>query len=90
MAPKVSEPGPSCPASAPRRERGGRVTYIKASIFVEKDNHRKIIIGRHGQLIKQIGIEARREIEEILETKVYLDLQSKSGRTGATPPTSWI
>jgi len=50
------------------------LTHIRASIFVEKDNHRKIIIGRHGDLIKMIGIEARREIEPILETKVYLDL----------------
>ncbi len=44
---------------------------------MEKDNHRKIIIGRHGSLIKTIGIEARREIQDILETKVYLDLQVK-------------
>ncbi len=50
------------------------LTYIRASIFVEKDNHRKILIGRHGDLIKLIGIEARREIAEIVETKVYLDL----------------
>lgn len=51
------------------------VTLIRASIFVEKDNHRKIIIGRHGSLIKQVGIEARREIEEYVGHKVYLDLQ---------------
>ena len=61
------------PTPKPKRP----VIYIKASIFVEKDNHRKIVIGRHGQLIKQIGIEARREIEEILETRVYLDLTVK-------------
>jgi GTP-binding protein Era len=48
---------------------------IRASIFVEKDNHRKIIIGRHGSLIKQIGIEARQEISEYVGHKVYLDLQ---------------
>ena len=48
--------------------------YISASIFVEKDNHRKIIIGRKGSLIKTIGTEARKDIEEILEAKVYLDL----------------
>jgi len=51
------------------------MTYIRASIFVEKDNHRKIIIGRHGSLIKQIGIEARQEIVEYIGHKVYLDLQ---------------
>jgi len=63
-------------ASAQERNAGG-ATFIKASIFVEKPNHRKIIIGHQGSLIKQIGIEARREIEEILETKVYLNLQVK-------------
>lgn len=51
--------------------------YIKGSIFVEKDNHRKIIIGRHGSLIKTIGIESRKEIEEIMDARVYLDLQVK-------------
>ncbi len=51
------------------------MTIIQASVFVEKDNQRKIVIGRGGSLIKTIGIEARREIEEVLETKVYLGLQ---------------
>jgi GTP-binding protein Era len=51
------------------------ITLIRASIFVEKDNHRKIVIGRHGSLVKQVGIEARREIEEYVGHKVYLDLQ---------------
>jgi GTP-binding protein Era len=59
----------------PRKKRP--LAYIKASVFVEKDGQRKIIIGRHARLIKQIGIEARREIEEILGMKVYLDLQVK-------------
>jgi GTP-binding protein Era len=51
------------------------VKYIKASIFVEKDTHRKIIIGRQGSLIKMIGTEARMEMEDILEAKIFLDLQ---------------
>jgi GTP-binding protein Era len=51
------------------------VTLVRASIFVEKDNHRKIVIGRHGSLVKQIGIEARQEIAEYVGHKVYLDLQ---------------
>jgi GTP-binding protein Era len=76
--------GETEPDESPHQEGEGAqikprrpVTYIKASIFVEKDNHRKIIIGRHGQLVKMIGTEARREIEEILESKVYLDLHIK-------------
>jgi GTP-binding protein Era len=55
-------------------ERGPGKKYIKARIFVEKDTHRKIIIGRQGNLIKRIGTEARKEMEDILEAKVFLDL----------------
>ena len=51
--------------------------YIKASIFVEKDSHRRIIIGRHGSLIKAIGMEARQEMEQILGAKLFLELQVK-------------
>ena len=54
-----------------------RLKYLRATIFVEKDNHRKIIIGRHGSLIKTIGIEARKEMEEILDAKIFLDLYVK-------------
>jgi len=49
--------------------------YIKATIFVEKDSHRKIIIGKKGNLIKTIGTEARHEMESILEAKLFLELQ---------------
>ncbi|HPW19142.1 MAG TPA: GTPase Era [Candidatus Aminicenantes bacterium] len=56
-------------------EKKERLTYIRASIFVEKDNHRKIVIGRSGSRIKQVGIEARQEIAEHIGHKVYLDLQ---------------
>ncbi len=59
----------------PKDKDGRAVKYILARIFVEKDNQRKIIIGRHGSLIKTIGTEARKEIEHILDAKVYLDLQ---------------
>ncbi|MFQ6070245.1 MAG: GTPase Era [Candidatus Aminicenantales bacterium] len=63
-------------------ERGKRgekrpLKYIKASIFVEKDTHRRIIIGRQGSMIKTIGREARLEMEHILESKIFLDLQVK-------------
>lgn len=51
--------------------------YIKATIFVERDTHRIIILGKQGSVIKTIGVQARKEIQEILEAKVYLDLQIK-------------
>lgn len=58
-------------------ERGKAKKYIKARIFVEKDTHRRIIIGKQGRLVKMIGTEARKEMEDILEAKVYLDLHVK-------------
>jgi GTP-binding protein Era len=50
---------------------------IRATIFVEKESHRRIIIGRQGRMIKTIGTEARKELEKILGTHVYLDLWVK-------------
>jgi len=54
-----------------------QVKYIKATIFVEKESHRRIVIGKHGRLIKTIGTQARQELEQILGTRVFLDLWVK-------------
>ncbi|RLI33457.1 GTPase Era, partial [Candidatus Bathyarchaeota archaeon] len=51
--------------------------YIKATIFVERESHRRIVIGKQGTLIKAIGTQARLELEHILGTRVYLDLWVK-------------
>ncbi|HDJ23061.1 MAG TPA: GTPase Era [Candidatus Aminicenantes bacterium] len=64
---------PTTPRPAPEK----KVKHIRATIFVEKDNHRKIIIGRRGQMIKTIGRQARQELEFILGTKIFLDLRVK-------------
>ena len=51
---------------------------ITASILVEKDGQKKIVIGRGGQLVKQIGVEARKEIEDLLEVRqIFLGLNVK-------------
>jgi GTPase len=56
-------------------QRADGFVRIIASIIVDKDTQKKIVIGRSGQMIKQIGTEARQEIEEFLEVrKVFLDL----------------
>ena len=57
------------------REAGG--AYIISTIYVEKDSQKGIIIGKGGQMIKKIGEEARREIEEFMGYKVYLELHVK-------------
>ncbi len=58
-----------------REEKG--LYYIRANIIVERRAHKMIIIGENGKLIKEIGQQARKEIEEFLKTKVYLDLWVK-------------
>ena len=50
---------------------------INASIIVDRENLKKILIGKRGAMIKQIGIQARGDIEELLDKKVYLDLRVK-------------
>jgi GTP-binding protein Era len=57
-------------------EEDGRVR-IGASILVEKASQRGILIGKQGQFLKQIGTQARAEIEELLGRKVHLDLHVK-------------
>ena len=47
---------------------------IHAVVFVERDGQKGILIGRGGSMLKAIGIEARRQIEEFLGTRVYLGL----------------
>ena len=59
------------------KERGPNLTYISATIYVEKDSQKGIIIGKEGRMLKRIGQAARREIEALLGTKVYLDLWVK-------------
>ena len=50
---------------------------IMASIIVDRENLKKILIGKNAQMIKKIGIESRKDIEELLDKKVYLDLRVK-------------
>ena len=50
---------------------------IYASIFVERDSQKKIVIGKGGDMIKRIGTEARLEMEKILGARVFLDLHVK-------------
>lgn len=51
---------------------------INVAIIVDRDSLKKIIIGRQGSKIKEIGIRSRKELEELLGKKVYLDLFVKT------------
>lgn len=60
------------------KERENDVVYISANIFVERDSHKKIIIGAKGAQLRQIGASARREIEKLTQGKVFLELWVKA------------
>lgn len=58
-------------------ERGDHGAYIEATILVERESHKGIVIGQGGSMIKQIGSFARREIESMSGRKVFLRLRVK-------------
>ena len=53
-------------------EREDGVVEIDATIYCEKASHKGIIIGKHGDMLKKIGEMARKDMEALLDTKVYL------------------
>ena len=59
------------------KERDNGVIYISANIFVERDSHKQIIIGSKGSQLRQIGADARKEIEALIGQKVFLELWIK-------------
>lgn len=60
-----------------KMKRRGKIMDIEATIICERDSHKGIIIGKQGSMLKRIGSSARRDIEEMLECKVNLQLWVK-------------
>lgn len=54
-----------------------KIVHISALIYTERESQKNIIIGNKGSSIKRVGIEARKDIENFIEQKVYLDLRVK-------------
>ncbi|RPI58421.1 MAG: GTPase Era [Chloroflexi bacterium] len=59
------------------KERSQDLTYISATVLVERETQKAIILGHGGEMIKRIGRDARRQIEELLGTRVFLELWVK-------------
>jgi len=59
------------------KRRNERLTYISANIVVERNSQKQIVIGQKGKSLKKIGQRARPEIEDLVGTKVYLELWVK-------------
>jgi GTP-binding protein Era len=57
-----------------KEEKNGRLIKIEATIHLERDSQKGIIIGKEGSKLKRIGTESRKKIEHMLDTKVYLKL----------------
>lgn len=56
-------------------ENASPIPKIHAEIMVSKESHKAIVIGKEAKVIKQIGMDARKEIEKLMGEKVFLDLQ---------------
>lgn len=59
------------------QERREDLTYISATIYVEKKSQKGIVLGQGGKTVKRIGTAARKEIEALLGKRVYLELWVK-------------
>jgi GTP-binding protein Era len=59
------------------KRRSEDMTYIGATIFVERDSQKGIVIGQGGKTLKDIGRSARTEIEKLVDTRVFLELWVK-------------
>ena len=60
-----------------RFEEGEKICRIFASVFVERESQKAIVIGKAGQKLKEIGTTARKELESFLDVKVFLELHVK-------------
>ncbi|MFF5292885.1 GTPase Era [Paractinoplanes globisporus] len=64
----------------------GALTKIYADLYVERDSQKSIVIGARGARLKEVGSQARREIEQLLGGKVYLDLHVRVAKEWQRDP----
>ncbi len=67
----------SCEVGIDNFDDDGVLVKLRAIIYVGRKTHKSILIGKDGQSIKSLGIDARRSIETFLERRVFLDLHVK-------------
>jgi GTPase Era involved in 16S rRNA processing len=78
-------------AAEPREgsgERGNRpdLLVVRANLFVERSSQKPIVLGRGGSVVRDIGTRARKELEAVLGTRVYLDLHVKVAKEWQRDP----
>lgn len=79
---KFVEPNARNDEESPSRGQTARpkraITKIFADLVVSKDNHKPIVIGAKGEMLKKIGTESRLELEKMIDQSVYLQLHVRS------------
>jgi GTP-binding protein Era len=68
---QFEEPEPGPPSKSGKKP----LTRIAAAIYCERDGQKAILIGKRGSKLKEIGSRARKQIESLLDTRVYLELR---------------
>ena len=68
------------------RERGDTGAYIAATLLVERNSQKGIVIGKGGEMLKLIGSTARREIEAMSSRRVFLELRVKVNKNWRNDP----
>jgi len=67
-------------------EQGDSGAHIDATIFVERDSQKGIVIGRGGSMLKKIGATARKEIEKMSDRQIYLEIRVKVSKNWRQNP----
>ena len=68
------------------KERSETAAYIGATLLVERDSQKGIVIGKGGEMLKAIGMTARRSIEEMSGRKIFLELRVKVNKNWRNDP----
>lgn len=55
-------------------DEGGKLPKISFEIIIEKESHKAIVIGKAGATLKEIGTQARKDIEKLMQEKVFIDM----------------
>ena len=68
------------------REGRDDLLDVRANVYVERSSQKGIVIGRGGERLRQVGTDARRQIEALLGTRIYLDLHVKVAKDWQRDP----
>lgn len=68
------------------KERENQAAFISATLFIEKESQKGIVIGRGGEMLKRIGMMARKSIEEMNGRKVFLEMRVKVSKNWRNDP----